>query len=286
MQSTARSPKSTEVLTADPMQAAFVQFNPRYLQREVNLDRVEALIAGVEADLIVLPELFTSGYFFHTTQDMVELAEPVPEGPTTARLQRWAARSGATFVAGLPEREDDRFFNSAVVVSPEGHVGTYRKLHLYYEEKLHFTSGNRGLPVFEVTDRSGGTYRLGVMICFDWYFPEAARSLSLQGADVIAHPSNLVRKDCPRAMPIRALENHVYTVTANRCGQEESRGEKLTFIGQSVICDPEGSVLTQASRREETVGTAEISPASARDRDITLHNHLFGDRRPRSYTYE
>lgn len=265
------------------MKIAFLQCNPRYLDVARNLDMVEAQLDGADADLIVLPELFTSGYFFRSKDDLATVAEPTPGGTTTDRLETWARATGATLVAGVAERDGDVFYNSAVVVAPEGYVGTYRKVHLYYEEKTLFAPGDRGLGVYELTDRAGDTYRLGVMVCFDWYFPEAARSLALQGADVIAHPSNLVRPDCPRSMPIRALENHVFTVTANRYGAETKGEETLTFIGQSEICDPNGQILLRAERTGDMLGSVEIDPAVARDRQLTAHNHLFDDRRPETY---
>jgi predicted amidohydrolase len=203
------------------MKLTCLQSDPTYLKTEQNLDQTEAMLDGVDADLVVLPELFASGYFFRSTEDVERVSEPVPDGPTVERLEAWARASGATFVAGLPERAaDGTRYNSAVVVTPGGWMGTYRKVHLYYEEKRHFAPGDLGFPVFTVTDRAGSPYRLGVMICFDWYFPESARALALAGADVVAHPANLVRPDCPRAMPIRALENHVFTATANRIGAE------------------------------------------------------------------
>ena len=267
------------------MRITLLQFNPAYLQTERNLDTVEKLLGDMDADLIVLPEFFASGYFFQSTKDVQTAAEPIPDGPTVQRLTVWAKASGATFVAGLPEEtENGTLFNSAVVVTPRGRLGTYRKTHLFYEEKLHFAPGDSGFPVFTVTDRAGKAYRLGVMICFDWYFPEAARSLALAGADVIAHPSNLVRADCPRSMPIRALENHVFTATANRIGTETKGEEVLTFIGQSLICDPNGQVLASASRTKTELVSADIDPASARDRQLTPHNHLFEDRRPEAYS--
>lgn len=266
------------------MKASFLQFDPQYLDRETNWQRAEQLLVRADADLTVLPELFTSGYFFKSSGDAGRAAERIPEGPTTQQLEAWARDNETTIVAGLAEEDaEGHLYNSAVVVSPSGYVGTYRKLHLYYEEKVHFTEGQQDLPVFSVKDRRGESYRLGVMICFDWYFPEAARTLALRGADVIAHPSNLVRKDCPRAMPIRALENHVYTITANRYGTESNGREALTFIGQSVICDPMGNVLAQAGAEGEAVGTAEIEPATARERRITQHNDLFADRRSKFY---
>ncbi len=204
-------------------------------------------------------------------------------GKTTQRLLKWARDLDCTIVAGLPEYTDKGLYNSAVVVDKSGFRGTYRKLHLYYQEKLHFLPGDLGLPVFDQIAGSGSQYRLGVMICFDWYYPEVARSLALLGADIIAHPSNLVRRDCPRAMPIRALENHVFTITANRIGREVAGNEELEFIGQSLVCNPSGDVVQQLSRNETAILIAEIDPAAARDRQITPHNNLLADRRPDSY---
>jgi predicted amidohydrolase len=268
------------------MTAAFVQFAPEYLQPEGNRDAARALVLEADADLIVLPELFTSGYFFRSTEDAKKAAEPIPDGPTTQALIDWAEQTGATLVAGLPERDGRALYNSAVVVDPDGYRGTYRKVHLYYEETLHFASGDRGLPVFDVTTRDEESYRLGVMVCFDWYYPEAARTLVLQGADIIAHPSNLVRPDCPRAMPIRALENHVFTVTANRHGTETKGEETLVFIGQSEICDPEGQIRVRAAETGDEIGRATFDPRTARDRRITAHNDLLADRRVEAYRWE
>lgn len=265
------------------MKISVLQHEPAYLDVRSNLDRVESLLEGVDADLVVLPELFATGYFFRSHDDVLAVAEEAPGGVTVERLHGWARATGATFVAGMVERAGAKLFNSAVVVTPRGWLGTYRKVHLFYEEKTHFTPGDSGFRVWTVVDREGKAYRLGVMVCFDWYFPESARTLALAGADVIAHPSNLVRPDCPRAMPIRALENHVYTATANRVGAEGNGRETLRFIGRSVVCDPRGQVLASAGPEEEVVLSADIEPTAARERGLTAHNDLFADRRPEAY---
>ena len=265
------------------MRVAVLQHLPQYLAVDANLDAVDRMLSGIDADLVVLPEFFATGYFFHSTEDARSVAEALPGGRTTDRMIDWARRSGAVIVGGLVEICSDRLYNSAAIVGPEGPVGRYRKLHLYFEEKIHFEPGNLGLQVFDVTDRAGNAYRLGVMICFDWYYPEAARTLALAGADVIAHPANLVRRDCPRAMPVRALENHVFTATADRVGTESKSGETLSFIGQSRICSPRGEVLAELGTDETGVAVAEIDAADARARRITEHNDLFADRRVDAY---
>lgn len=268
---------------SDLIRVGFLQCEPQYLSVDANLEHARTMLSGIDADLVVLPELFTSGYHFRSADDMHSVAERVHDGPTVCALAEVARTTGCAVVVGLPEVYNGSYYNSSVLISPDGQVSTYRKVHLFYREKELFTPGNLGFPVFDLNARAGIPYRLGMMICFDWYFPEAARSLALAGADVIAHPSNLVRKDCPRSMPIRALENHVFTVTANRTGAETAYGETLTFIGQSLICDPAGEVLACAERTGASLQVVEIDVASARRRNITSRNDLFEDRRPEQY---
>ena len=266
------------------MKLSLFQFDPVKGDIEANLATVEAAMGeAAESDLLVLPELFATGYFFDSTEQAHALAEPVPDGPTTRALERWARETGASIVAGLAERAPGGVYNSAVVVTPKGLLGTYRKTHLFYEERQHFTPGDTGFQVWTLTPRVGKSYRLGVMICFDWFFPESARALALAGADVIAHPSNLVLPHCPNAMPTRALENHVVTATANRTGTESNGRESLTFIGRSLACGPDGSVLCKTDGSETRMIHAEVDPRSSRDRQINAHNHLLDDRRPELY---
>ena len=266
------------------MKAGLLQYGPVYLDVTQNLATVGELVRNADLDLLVLPELFSTGYNFASREDLLRVAEDPhdPAAPTISALKAWSLSSGATIVAGYAESAGGLIYNSAAVVRQGEVVGNYRKVHLFYREKNLFAAGDR-FSVFETTDRAGNAYRLGVMICFDWYFPEAARSLALQGADVIAHPSNLVRKDCPRSMPIRALENHVYTITSNRTGTETANGEPLTFIGQSRACSPDGQVIAESDRFAAELLTFEIEPGTSRDRQITALNHLFNDRRPETY---
>ena len=260
-----------------------VQFECIKGEPKSNLATVETLLHGLDADLVVLPELFTSGYFFDSTEQAFALSEPIPDGPSVRRLEQWARETQSTFVAGLAERAGDVLFNSAVVVTPRGWLGTYRKSHLYYEETEHFQPGDSGFHVWTVADRKGRSYRLGVMVCFDWFFPESARTLALAGADVIAHPSNLVMPHCPSAMPVRALENGVFTVTANRTGSETNGHETLTFIGESVICSPRAEVLAKAPSHGAVVISAEVDPMQARTTALNRYNDRREGRRTDVY---
>jgi len=149
------------------MRVSHLQYTPTYLNTEANLARVETLIEGISTDLLVLPELFQTGYFFKSAEDLQSVAEPIPDGPTTERLQTWASDTGAVIVAGLAEQEGDDIFNSSVLVRPTGETETYRKVHLFYEETTLFTPGDLGFPVFDVETREGHPYRLGMMVCFE-----------------------------------------------------------------------------------------------------------------------
>ena len=225
------------------MRIGYFQFDPVFGEVVRNLDLVTARLEQVEADLIVLPELFATGYQFISQDEVARLAEPVPDGATTKRLVEIARRREVAIVAGLPERAGSQYFNSAVVVGPKGFIGCYRKTHLFFEETIFFTPGDSGFQVWDI-----GVAKVGVMICFDWFYPEAARTLALQGADIIAHPSNLVLPHCPDSMVTRCLENRIFSVTANRIGSEARGGkDRLTFIGMSEVVSPRGHIVASRS---------------------------------------
>ena len=122
------------------------------------------------------------------------------------------------------------------------------------------------------------------MICFDWVFPEVARTLALQGADLLCHPANLVLTFCQKAMLTRCLENSVFAVTANRTGIEIRPRGKLAFTGQSQITGPQGKVIVRSNSESQELILCEIDIESARDKSITDNNDLFIDRRPEYYT--
>lgn len=262
------------------MKVGFLQMEPEFGRVRRNVEKAFALMEGIEADLIVLPELFNTGYQFTSKDEVKALAEEVPDGFTTDAFIHEARKRKTFFVFGMAERVRDRFFNSAVLVGPEGFIGVYRKIHLFSMERYWFSPGEDGFPVFDI-----GPARLGLMICFDWIFPEAARVLALEGADIICHPSNLVLPYCPEAMITRSLENRVFAITANRVGREERiPGRALNFIGKSQVVSPKGEILYRASEDGEEVKVLEIDPEEARNKLITPENDLFLDRRKEFYT--
>lgn len=261
------------------MRVGYYQNDPAFGRVAENLDRIEGKLDEARADLIVLPEFCASGYQFVSQEEVAQLSEPVPDGATTRRLHDIARRKHMVIVAGLPERDGTSCYNSAVAVGPHGFIGCYRKTHLFFEETLYFTPGDTGFHVWEI-----GQAKIGVMICFDWYYPEAARTLALKGADIICHPSNLVLPHCPDSMPVRCLENRVFAITCNRTGSEARGGrERLTYIGNSEVVTPKGTILHRAPRETEDLYIVEIDPAEARNKSVTRYNDLLRDRRESFY---
>ena len=261
------------------MRVGYFQFAPVFGEVSRNLDMIVQVLDRADADVIVLPELCASGYQFVSQEEVDRLSEPVPDGPTTRRLIDVAKRRKMVIVAGLPERAGAVCYNSAVVVGPSGFIGCYRKTHLFYEETLFFKPGDSGFQVWDI-----GPAKIGIMICFDWYFPEAARTLALKGAEIIGHPSNLVLPNCPDSMPVRCLENRVFAITSNRIGCEARGGkDPLTFIGNSEVVSPKGVILHRAPRDQEELHIVEVDPADARNKSLTPYNDLLRDRRESLY---
>ena len=260
------------------MKAGFVQFTPIFGDKEENSRQIGRLVADVDAELIVLPELCNTGYLFTSRQEVQDLAEEAPGGRTVDALCRMAREKDAYLVAGLIEKCAGRLFNASVLVGPTGHIATYRKIHLFYEETLWFDPGDMEWSVYDI-----GICRVGMMICFDWYFPEAARILSLRGADVICHCANLVLPYCQEAMVTRCLENRVFAITANRTGTEERGGKKLDFTGKSQITGPDGEILCRARAAGEEICVVDIDVKRAREKAINPYNNILLDRRTEYY---
>jgi 5-aminopentanamidase len=260
------------------MRVALVQTDPVFAAKEENLRQALSMMESVKADLYVLPELFDSGYNFAEMSEVRQLADKFTSGRTFDRMSKFAAKAKCFVVYGFIEDAGDAFYNAAAIVGHDGTVGLYRKIHLFDREKLFFQPGDLG---FHVYDTEIG--KIGLMICFDWYFPESARTLALQGAQLIAHPSNLVLPNCPDGMRTRCLENRIFAVTANRVGTENRGGHLLSFIGQSQTTSPRGEIICRASSEKPEIVVSDISVALADDKQLTSLNHLFADRRPETY---
>ncbi len=262
------------------IKVGFYQSEPVFGKKSENLKRALDVIEAIdEVDLIVLPEFFATGYQFISNEEVQDLSEAVPYGKTTLHLSGISEKKKIFIIAGLPEKRGDKYYNSAIITGPEGFLGVYRKTHLFFEEKLFFTPGDTGFRVWETS-----IGRIGIMICFDWFFPESMRTLALLGAEIVAHPSNLVLPYCPHAMPFRCLENRIYAITANRVGEEKRRnGQGYNFIGMSQVTSPNGEVIVRASEDKEEVRIIEIDLNLAKNKAINKYNDLFKDRRPEFY---
>jgi len=256
----------------------YYQFWPNHGSVEHNVSVIEDATNRVQCDLLVFPELSTTGYLFDNPAELHGLAEEIPAGKSVTRLRNASRRSGISLVIGLAERHRDRLYNSSLLITPDGNLGLYRKVHLFDREKSLFRRGNLGFPVFAVQD-----FFVGMMICFDWIFPEACRTLALRSADLIAHPANLVLPYCPDAMITRAIENRVYTVTCNRIGEEQCGETHLRFIGSSRIVSPSGNVIAGSDGISEDLRVEAVEPDQSRNKWITDRNHLFDDRLAKSY---
>ncbi|MGY5858461.1 MAG: nitrilase-related carbon-nitrogen hydrolase [Candidatus Thorarchaeota archaeon] len=258
------------------MKLAVGQMEPQICNPEGNLYRVKAILEEAEKEnvhALVLPELCNSGYVFESMNEAFESSESIPEGPMSTMLLDWSS-SHRLVVAGICERTKKGLYNSAAVFRNGKHVLTYRKIHLFLNEADWFLQGKEVPPVFEFRG-----YRFGVMVCFDWLFPEVTRVLALNGAQVILHPANLVLPYCQKAMVTRSIENRVFTATANRIGTER----EVSFSGFSQITDIKGNLLCHLHKEEVGIASAEIDPKLADDKSITARNDVFGDRFPDLY---
>lgn len=238
--------------------------------------------AAAGADLVVLPELVTSGSVFRDPSEAMARSEPV-DGPSVTRLRALSRQHGLVLVAGFCETASgERPYNSAVVIDHGEVLSVYRKTHLWNTEKLIFASGDEPPPVVQTS-----TGRLGVIVCYDLEFPEVTRQLARQGAQVIVAPANWPLLPKPEgALPIEiakaqaaAAQNRVFVVVADLCGID--RGQEWT--GGSVICDVSGYLLAGPRLGEPYILTASIDPAAADNKGLGTHNDVFADLRPELY---
>ena len=265
------------------MRVAVAQMDPVFAEKERNLDACVARLeeaAAAGAELLVLPECAIPGYMFESAEEALPFAEEIP-GPSSDRLAAECGRLGMHAVCGLLERDGDVLHNAAVLVGPDGLIGTYRKTHLPFLGVDRFVVPGDELPVYDTP-----LGRIGVEICYDLRFPEVTRTLALKGADIVAHPTNFpvaARIQTELITVARAAENRVYLLTANRVGKERT-GE---FCGWSQIVDPYGKRLAEAGETEEALLVADVDVEKARDKDYVIPGeyelYLFGHRRPELY---
>lgn len=267
------------------MKIAGVQMDVSLGDVKGNLERIVAKLretAAAGAKLTVFPECAVTGYCFESLDEAREFAQPIP-GPATETISRACAELGVFAAFGMLERDGDRIFNVAVLTGPEGVAGVYRKVHLpFLGVDMFTTHGDRPFAVHQA-----GDVKVGLNICYDSAFPESSRCLAVQGAELIALPTNwppgaeCVSEHCINA---RAMENAVYYIAVNRVGTE--RG--FRFIGGSSICDPSGRTLARTRGTDEEIIYAEIDPQLARRKHVIRvpgkHEiDRMADRRPEMY---
>lgn len=260
-----------------------------------NLDTAEALVrraAAQGAEVILLQELFATPYFCITEDPRhFALAEPMESHPVVARFAALARELGIVLPVSIFERAGEAHFNSVAIVDADGRIlGTYRKSHIPqgpgYEEKYYFSPGDTG---FRVWDTAFG--RIGVGICWDQWFPEAARAMALMGAEMLLYPTAIgseppapgydSQPHWEMVMRGHAAANILPVAASNRVGREVQEGREVTFYGTSFVADQTGALVTQAGRSEEAVLTARFDLDAMRD--LRRSWGLFRDRRPELY---
>lgn len=232
--------------------------------------------------LLVLPECVLSGYLFDDLESARSAAVRL-SGPEITELADHCVRLGMYCVVGFLENDDDAVYNAAVLLGPEGPIGSYRKSHLPYLGVDRFTTrGNTTrMPVFDTA-----IGRIGIAICYDIRFPESARALALSGADIIAQPSVWPLQSrllAEHFTVVRACENRVFLLVANRWDLEQN----VRFLGKSQIVSPSGEVLARAGTNEALL-SAVVDVDAARNKHVviepgTFEISLFDDRRPDLY---
>ena len=259
------------------MKVGYIQNSPLFGEKEKNFNQVRKLIGDAKADLLVLPELFATGYTFTSKEEVKNLAETNDED-TANFLKEISTKTGAVIVAGFIERDGENYYNSSIMIYKNKVIDTYRKIHLFNKEKLWFSPGNKKLSVHDINGM-----KIGMMVCFDWIFPEVSRTLALIGAQILAHPANLVLPHCQKAMVTRCIENRIFAVTANRIGNEKRGKDDFTFTGQSQITSCDGKILSSALKDKTSIDVVEIDITKANNKMITEYNDVLKDRRGEFY---
>ena len=259
--------------------------NVDFADPATNLERMTARLAEAAANgarLVIFPECAVTGYCFEAREEAMACAQGIP-GPAVDAVTDACRNANAFAIFGLLEKDDGHLFNACVLTGPDGLVGSYRKARLPSLGVDRFaTPGDRGFAVHEAAG-----LRVGMNICYDYSFPEATRILMLQGADLVALPTNWPegsRKGAQYLINARAHENHFYYFAVNRVGAERGFG----FIGQSKCADPTGDLIAHADHSDETIIYADVDPAVARQKHLVKipgkHEvHRVRDRRPDLY---
>lgn len=256
------------------MKIGFFQFSPYHGKKNKNIEKIIDIIKKSKAELIVFPELATSGYLIPDKNFLKENSFSIPESREFEELFKVVKKTGTAAIIGFPEKFKDKFYNSALYILPNGKFGVYRKIHLFYKEKLFFEKGeNPDSGIFEYKG-----FRFGIIICYDWFFPEHIRYLAIKKKiHMVLHPANLILPWGQRAMRIRAIENRIFTLTCNRIGEEKYKNDHYIFTGKSQIVSPKGEIIVRATSKKESLRISKINLKEAEDKSLNRYNIIHED---------
>ncbi len=261
---------------------AAVISNSRVGETANNLERINEWSRKAskhKASIVCFPEMAVTGY--HVRQEIIDVAEPIP-GPVTHAIQKIARNENVTILAGLAESDSNgHIYATHVVISPEGLIGSYRKVHLGPSEKELFTAGN-AIPVFE----SHGI-KFGIQLCYDAHFPDLATAMALKGADVIFIPHASPRttpdekfKSWMRHLPARAYDNGLFIIACNQCGKN---GKGLSFPGVGIVLNPAGEIIQSYAGMDEKMIMADLQSEDLKKIRSHKMRYFLPNRRPEIY---
>lgn len=272
------------------VKVAVVQMDPKLGEIDKNLTKTLSFVEEATkevANLIVFPECSLTGYCFNSKEQAMASALSVGD-VWNDRLIEAAKKTNSHIIVGFAEKSAGKLYNSALVIGPRGNLGVYRKSHLSQLGVDNFVT--RGEGPYGLIETDFG--KIGLLICYDVRFPEQARVLSLEGADVLVHLTNLpltASSQVDFLLPARANENRVYVLSSDRVGNEEG----FSFLGRSTIYDLEGNVISQANNVDEVIIYAELDFNASREKEVFYPavegkpidhiNALFKSRRPELY---
>ncbi|WP_244834926.1 carbon-nitrogen hydrolase family protein [Clostridium sp. BJN0001] len=257
------------------MKIGFMQFDVKHNSKE-NINVIDSLINNNTADLWVLPELCTSGYLFKDKNELKQFAQEINNSSIVNDMKKISKKHNCAIIFGMPELENNKIYNTAVIVDNNKYIGKYRKIHLSDLEKKLFSRGKEN-KVFDVRG-----IKIGVQICFDLWFPEISREQILQGANLLCALSNFGGNTSFDIARIRAIENLTPLVLCNRVGNENLSNIDAYFLGKSTIFDKSGTKLTDAIKNEVIVSISEIETSNLKsniicsnfEKEINFHHLL------------
>ncbi|GIC75683.1 carbon-nitrogen hydrolase family protein [Moritella sp. F3] len=251
------------------MKITTVQMNVSYKNKTENIAAVSTLLNDADSlgEVVLLPELFSTGYLFNDPSEIHTLSESLDDSQTLLALQGLATLHNVLIVAGIAEKTEDGFYNTTVVVNKSGLQDKYRKMALTNVDKQYFSRG-RDIVTFEYLG-----VKFGLAICFDLWFPEIIRQYAEKGVDVLLHPANFGGEQSLHIARARAIENSMFVFTCNRIGSEETSAISGSYCGKSQAISPTGVPLMLCGSDTE-VQTITIDVGAGKDKKVIGVNLL------------